>query len=208
MTDDLQQAIRDDLAFMRALAQEGRRTPLLGGGVFVAAGGIFGLASLAHWAVASGVVAASGLALMLIWTAAAVVYLTVLTVLLRGRMRRPGALSPGNRATGAAWSALGMTIFAFAVILALAAWRLQQPQILDVFAPLILGLYGAGWLIASAMSERGWLKLTALGTYFAALAAAWLVGRPEQYLVFAAALVLFMAVPGVAILRQEPAEVV
>ena len=41
MTDQ-NQAIRDDIAFMRALAEEGRQTPLLGGSVLVAVGLIFG----------------------------------------------------------------------------------------------------------------------------------------------------------------------
>jgi len=43
------QSVRDDIAFMRALAEEGRSTPLLGGAIMLTAGLVFGGASLAHF---------------------------------------------------------------------------------------------------------------------------------------------------------------
>ena len=48
MTDDQMQNVKDDIAFMRALAAEGQRTPLLGGAIMAAAGVIFAIASLAY----------------------------------------------------------------------------------------------------------------------------------------------------------------
>ena len=47
MTD--QNAIRDDIAFMRALAEERRNDPLLGGSIMIAGGGLFGTTSLVIW---------------------------------------------------------------------------------------------------------------------------------------------------------------
>ena len=47
MTDDQMQNVKDDIAFMRALAAEGQRTPMLGGAIMAAAGVIFAIASLA-----------------------------------------------------------------------------------------------------------------------------------------------------------------
>ena len=47
MTD--QNAIRDDIAFMRALAEQGQRGPLIGGAIMLAGGGLFGTASLIIW---------------------------------------------------------------------------------------------------------------------------------------------------------------
>ena len=46
------QSVKDDIAFMRALATEGRSAPLLGGAIMIAAGLIFAAASLTHYAVA------------------------------------------------------------------------------------------------------------------------------------------------------------
>ena len=59
MTEDNMQVLRDDLAFMRDLAHDGSNTPLLFGGVMVAAGLIFGVASVGHWLIASGVLRAA-----------------------------------------------------------------------------------------------------------------------------------------------------
>ena len=68
-------AIRDDIACMRALAEEGRQAPLLGGSMLVSAGAIFGTASLIQWAVLSNVLRAPSLMLMVVWIAAAALYL-------------------------------------------------------------------------------------------------------------------------------------
>ena len=54
MTQDQLQSIKDDIAYMKALAQEGRQAPLLGGSILIAAGVIFGLASLGQWALLRG----------------------------------------------------------------------------------------------------------------------------------------------------------
>ena len=45
MSDQLQN-IRDDLAFMRSLAEEGRRAPLIGGSIMAVAGAAFGRPAL------------------------------------------------------------------------------------------------------------------------------------------------------------------
>ena len=43
MTRDQMQSVHDDIAYMKALAQEGRQAPLLGGFILISAGLIFGL---------------------------------------------------------------------------------------------------------------------------------------------------------------------
>ena len=48
MTDQ-NHAIRDDIAFMRELAEEGRQAPIVGGSILLASGLSFGTASLAIW---------------------------------------------------------------------------------------------------------------------------------------------------------------
>ena len=53
MTDQLQ-ALRDDIDFLKALAVEGRSPVLLGGSTLIAAGAIYGAASLAHGAIVAG----------------------------------------------------------------------------------------------------------------------------------------------------------
>ena len=92
MTDDKIQTLKDDIAFMRALAQEGSSAPLLGGSILVAAGLTFGAAGLVHWALMVGVLQLPKIALMVIWPGALAVFLTLL-FLLKGRVGgRPSTL--------------------------------------------------------------------------------------------------------------------
>jgi len=48
--------LKDDIAFMRALAQEGRRAPLLGGACLLAAGLLFSAATLVSWGMTAGLI--------------------------------------------------------------------------------------------------------------------------------------------------------
>ncbi|MFZ5669024.1 MAG: hypothetical protein ACOY4K_05995 [Pseudomonadota bacterium] len=207
MTDPMQ-TLKDDIAFMRALAQEGAGAPLLGGSILVAAGLIFSAASVLHWAMLTGLLALSPWAFPVIWFGALGIFLGALWLLNRRIRGRPGASRPGNRATGVAWAAAGWAIFTIGVSLMIVSVRARTEAPMLVFPSLILGLYGLGWSVAAAMSGKGWLWATAIGAYGATLLVAWFAIDPAVYLIYAAALVLLAAVPGFVLMRQEPAETI
>jgi hypothetical protein len=201
MTDGIQ-GLRDDVAFMRALAEDGRNAPLMGGSILVTAGSVFAPASLAHWAVASGRLDFGPATLSVIWLAAVVVFLAVLFAN-KGRLaRRAGGASGANRATGAVWTGVGFASFALWGAFLLASIRTGEWVIMDMFAVIILALYGAAWSVAAALTGRSWLKAVAGAAMLLAVGLAGLVGRPEQYLLYAAALVLITFLPGLVLLRQ------
>jgi hypothetical protein len=207
MTEPMQ-TLRDDIAFMRALAEEGRSTPMLGGAIIASAGGIFGLASVAHWALVAGILRASPWALPMVWMAAFAVFMAVLFAV-QARMRgRPGSRSPVNRAIAAGWSGVGFAIFAIALALGVAAWRLGDGAVMGLFPSVILALYGAAWFLAGKMTGRGWMVGTALGAFVFSVAIAFLIGRAELFLAYAAALFLLAGLPGVILVRQEPSDLV
>lgn len=202
------QSLRDDLAYLRALAAEGRQAPLAGGGILAAAGGIFGFASLVHWAVAAGILHIPNWAFLAVWLGATAAFLIALFVL-KGRMKsKPGAQSSTNRAAGSAWMGVGLACFTLFIAFYVAAWRTQDWQIMNLFAPVILSLYGAAWTVAAKMTRRTWIWGLALGSFAAAVLSASLIGRSEQYLVYAVSLILLAFVPGVVAMRAEPSEVV
>ena len=80
------QTIQDDIAYMRALAHEGRHAPLLAGPMLVTAGLVFGTANLGQWAIQAGVLDVSPWAQLGLWIGAGVVFAVALTVLI-GRMK-------------------------------------------------------------------------------------------------------------------------
>ena len=100
------QNVKDDIAFMRALAAEGQRTPMLGGAIMAAAGVIFAIASLAYWALTEGMLVLDpNWGSFIIWMGALAVFLVVLTVINLRIGRKPGASSPTNKAKS--WFTVG-----------------------------------------------------------------------------------------------------
>lgn len=204
MTDGLQ-GLRDDVAFMRDMAEQGGAAPLLGGSILAAAGALFAPASLVHWAVASGRLDLGAPAVNLIWLGAAAAFFLALFTL-KSRMRgAPGAARGPNRAMGAALKGVGLSSFALWGAFILASVRTGEWVIMDMFSVVILALYGGAWFMAAAVSGRGWLNAVASAAFIIAVATAWLVGRPEFYLAYAVALVLTALIPGLLLTRQARA---
>jgi hypothetical protein len=209
MTDNQIQDLKADIAFMKALAQEGQQTPLVGGAIMVAAGLIFGVASVAHWALMTGRLSlGTPWAPMFIWGGALAIFFVALSLLRRGIGGKPGASSPGNRAFGMAWSSIGWSIFALSGAIGVIGYRTHSPAVTAIFPSLILALYGCGWSVAAAMARKRWLWLTAIGSYVGAVVVAWFCTSPVIFLVYAGALLLLAVLPGFMLMRQEPSDTV
>ena len=207
MTHDLQ-TVREDLAFMKALAQEGRRAPLLNGRSLLAAGVIYGLTSLAAWAVWTGVVHVSPWWRGGVWAAATAIYLPFIWLSKRSACDRPGATAVTNVAVKTAWRALGYSILAMVLVNTLAAWREHSTMVWDTFPCLVLVFYGAGWMVSAAMSDRRWIVWVAAGCFVAALLVGYLSDHLLVFPVFAAAFFLLVALPGWLLMRAEPSDLV
>ena len=195
MTD--MQTIRDDLAFMRgvsAAADPGQTRK--GGLILLSAGVIFGAASLAAWGGATGQLPFA--VVRWVWLAAMVAFFAVLAGILTVGPRSQGVR---DRATGAAWAAVGGVIFTAVIGFEVAAQVLRSTAVFAGLPTLIIALYGAGWTVSGAMSGRRWRIAVALGGYVAAVVLAFLVASPAIYLAYAAVLVGLTAVPGLVLLR-------
>jgi hypothetical protein len=207
MTRDAQ-TIQDDIAYMRALAHEGRHAPLLAGPVLVTAAVVFGAANLGQWAIQSGLLRVDPWAQLWLWIGAGVVFGVVLTVLI-GRMKgKPGYNSSGNTAVGAAWSGVGYGIFVTWLALIALSVKTDNWVWMTVMPTIVLVAYGSAWMVAAAMTRARWMSITALASYAGAVAVAWFSDSPAIYLVFTVVLAAVALVPGLILMRQEPSEVV
>jgi hypothetical protein len=196
---------RDDIAWMRQLAEEGGRTPMRGASILLAAGLIFGLASLAHWAVLSELTPWDAEAFNLVWGLATVLFLIVLTAVNLTLRKAEGVTTIANRATGVAWMSVGLGIFALMtsiVVLAVRAGGEAGLIALSLIPSVIMVFYGLGWSVTAAMQRSRPLGLLAGASLIAAPAVAALTGQAEQYLAYGAALFLLMALPGALLMRQ------
>lgn len=207
MTQDMQ-AARDDLAFMKALAHEGRRAPLIAGPFLLAGGVVFGLASVAAWAVAARVVDAPPIWQMWIWVAALIVYAPFWLLAMKGAKRKPGAGALTNRVVGTAWSAIGCAIFAMFAATSIEAVRSHSFIVWAPFACMVLSLYGAGWLLTAIMCDLSWVRPIGLACFAAALIVAIFITSPAVLLIYAVALLLLVALPGWLLMRAEPSDIV
>ncbi|MFN6980609.1 MAG: hypothetical protein ACK4NU_01640 [Brevundimonas sp.] len=207
MTRDTQ-AIQDDIAYMRALAQEGRHAPLLAGPVLVTAAVIFGTANVAQWALLTDVIDASPWAPVWLWIGSGLVFGVALAVLI-GRMKgKPGFNSSGNRAVGAAWTAVGYGIFATWLGLMAMGLKTGDWSAMMAMPTVVFVAYGSAWIIGGTMTNTRWMTLTGLGSYVGAVAMGWFAGDMAVYLVFTLVIFAVALVPGLILMRQEPSEIV
>ena len=203
MTDQLH-ALQNDIGFLKSLAESGRNQGLAGGSMLMAAGGVFGLASVGHWAINQGLIPTEGgWAYAGVWGAAAVLFGGALVI----AKRRMGAASTdsASRAGYMAWQALGWTIFVLIVCMQLVVWRTHSMAPLALFPAIILSLYGSAWLVAASIARRSWMWAASLSAYAAAIGASWLCTNNLVYLWYAAALWLVVALPGALMIRATRA---
>ena len=196
--------LRDDIAFMRELAEEGRSPPLVGGLILVSAGVVFSLASVGHWAIATGLVSASPWSYAILWGGAVVLFMLSVALLKSRAATQPGAHAPGNRAAGMAWAGVGWGIFTLMVCVQIVCWRAQSLLPLMMLPSMVLTLYGLGWSVAAVVSRQKWIWLVALGSYAGAVVTAFFSASNDVYLIYAAAITLLITAPGVVLMRQEP----
>lgn len=208
MTDNSHSAARDDIAYMRSMAQAGQQAPLLNGPIMVAAGLIFGAANLAQWAIVSDLVAVEPIVMLWVWLTAGAAFSVALFFLIRRASRKPGYGSTGNKAVGAAWSALGFGIFVMWLSLMAVGFSSGNWELMWAMPSIVATTYGTAWMVSAAFSSQRWMTVVGLISYAGAIACGALIGNPDIYLVFSVLMVLTGLVPGLALMRQEPAEVV
>ena len=208
MTRDQIQSVHDDIAYMKALAQEGRQSPLLGGSILIAAGTIFGIASLVNYGIATGVIALPPVAYTGLWAGAMLVFFAVLILQTRRCSGRPGARSAANRASRAGWMGVGLGVFVMSLSIGVIGWKIQSALPTLIFPSLIFALYGSGWAVSATMSDQKWQWTLAIACWIAAPLIAFLTGSTLMWLAYAAGLFAFALVPGILLVRQEPSEVI
>jgi len=194
MTEDMQ-TLRDDIAYMRELAQGGHEGAAGGGAIMIAAGGLYGVAAVVQWAALEHLV--SFLVSNIVWAVAMIGFFAVLFT----TKRRQGPVE-GGRTMARAWAGIGWGLFVLFMAIGVATWKTQSPLLLSFSPSIVMALYGVAWSTAASMTGKRWLWATALGSFAAALISAYLIGQTVQWLVYAAGLFLLAMVPGFVFLNQ------
>jgi hypothetical protein len=199
MVDDMQ-TLKDDIAFMRGLAEESGHSMAREGAILAAVGVIFALTALQYWLLRMEVFTVPRSWQPFLWMDGVIAYLITLTFIHRRFPKRPGV---GPRAMEAAWAGVGIGITVAAIALVVSGWRLQMPMLASGAFPIVLfTLYGTAWGVAFAVKRRAWFALVAIGCSATAVMCGFLIGTNEEWLVLSLGLFALVAVPGFVILRQ------
>jgi hypothetical protein len=193
-----------DIAWMRRLAEEGAHAPMKGNSLLMFGGLVYGLASLFHWAIIVGLAPLDNDQVWIGWVVATVGYWIILGFTIP-RLRRGGVSTTANRAASIAWSGMGWGIFAMFLTITVLGLRLGESVLEGIYVmipSMIMIFYGVGWAVHASMQRSRLLWTLSLSSFAAAPVLALFAGQAAQYLAYAAALFLLMALPGWLLMRQ------
>lgn len=207
------QEMADELAYVRSLAEEGRRAPLVGGAIYAIWGGLIGAAALIQFAAETSAVRLPGYVGWAPWIAAFALGWAFSAAAGRRAGAKPGALTVGNRAAGSAWYAVGLFLSGFWATLLVVHDRftgLGVPAyfLFSLMFPVAFGLYGVAFYASAAAARLDWLKWFAYGAWGFSFASLFLLDSVYQMLVAAVGSFACSLLPGVILMRREPADIV
>jgi hypothetical protein len=202
MSDD-EQTLRDDVAFLRALAEGDSAGPAREGAILVAVGLIFGLVAVQYWCIESALFAVSPAVSTWLWLDGLIPFLVCMAVIAAKFRAHPSGAA--SRALAATWKGVGTAFIVADIALYAASRELGIPLLVKWVFPLILfALIGGAWGVAFAVRRRKAPGLLAGGNFAAAILSGIVIGRPQEWLVLAGGLIFLVAVPGVAMLAARP----
>ena len=193
--------IRDDIAYMKSLAAEGRDAPVMVGPILVAAALWFGAATVGQWLIALGKIPLSGWGVMWMWVGAGIGFAALLYVLIRRIDVKSGSKTKDNTAIAAAWSACGYTIFGLWLVLMAFGLSTGNWSVMALMPAIVMVAYGAAWLIAGQVASRGWMLLTGLVSFAGAAALGWFSFTHWTYAIYLVLLVLVALAPGLHLMK-------
>lgn len=201
MTDALSSA-RDDLAFLREVAEDRGPLPSHLGAHLFWPGLLYGLNVAYTWAGLAGFAPWPQDWYAWAYMPATVIYIPIcIWLTLDGRKQHWG---PGARVFAAAWS--GVSIMTLTVVgIVIAASVKTGVNYAVVWPPIALALYAGAWLALGVALRRLWAILVAVGCSLSAILMGILTGAPEVWLVMGLGMLLFMAAPGAMMMRRKKA---
>ena len=209
MSDD----IRDDLAYVKALAEEGRDTPLVGGVMYVLWGGLIGSVSLLSFATDMGWLPFNLFDGLAPWIVALALGWGLSMVIGRRAGAKPGASTLGNRTAMAVWFSVGVFVTLFWVTLLFVhdnftAIGVPPGFLFGLMFPLAFGLYGVAFFATATAGRAGWLRWIAFAAWICAGLSLALMSNAYQLLVGGVGSLICAVLPGVILMRNEPSEIV
>lgn len=204
MNQDIENA-RDDLAFMRALAETPEQHNRTMGRALFVAGLIYGVQTFVQWLVEIGTISLPGGGYFAWILGCNLVFLTYLGVMIwRERGNKPQSVT--RRAYEAAFQAAGLANLAIVLVFVVATMRWNDGGIWYFYTPIVFAMQGAAWFVFARLRKRAWLGLVAFGWFGAAIGLGLTTHTPTYILVASISLLALLAVPGWVMVRLAKRE--
>ena len=196
-------ALREDISYLRQLAEQGRRAPILSGAFLAAAGAVFGTACFIQWAMILRAVGGAG-PMLLLWGGAMVLFLLIwLMVFFQMRGQAAAAKNASNVAFSSSWLGIGIGITVGCIAVGLAGAFVHQPAIMLSYPPMVFAFYGTAWFVSGVLVHRRWMYGAAAGAFVFAIVLGLLSAQPWQLPVMGVALYLTLTWPGALLMREK-----
>jgi hypothetical protein len=192
--------LKDQISYIRGLAEQGRRGPVLGGAFLAAAGLIYGAASFVQWGIQTGRLPPFA-SIGDLWIAASLLFAAIWTVLFL-RLRRGANVAAGAAqfAFGMVWAGSGLGIIVMLIATLILNARLHDPMLLNLNALTAFAFYGAAWSVSAVLARRHWMFAVSAAAFAITLLLALVSGTPAEMAVFGAGLLVTLFAPGVKLM--------
>jgi hypothetical protein len=196
------QTIRDDLAFLRALVQQGSDSAGAWSEGYFAGGLIYGGQMLLHAGQAVGLVSSAPPWGLMVGLGPTLVFLPTL-VWISWRRRRDRPLAPVGRAVALVFGAVGLANLALIAVIGGVALREKSFVIWLIYPACVFILQGAAWMAAAALRRKTWMGIVAAAWFGFAIAMGMSVQHTGYYVLFAGlGIWSCMALPGWHMVRS------
>ena len=201
--------LRDDLAYVRDLAEAGERAPLLGGRFLTFWGLLTTTAYFLHYSIEAGLFGWPDIAFAWVWGAFIIVGSIGQAVLGYSIRNKPGTSSVGNRTEATVWMAGGFALFVFFAALTVKSMQLGTAAPgFTASLPIVFAIYGTGLITSGSMSNTKILTYAGYGALAMIAVAIWFEGTEITWAVASLGAFLTVFVPGIILLRNEPKSVI
>lgn len=201
--------ILGDLEYVRAMAEEGRNAPFIGGRIGIWWGVLLCITLFFHWLVLTGKTGLSEVLIGLAWMCFGIVGTIGSIVLGRTLRSKPGGTSANNRVAAAIWqgSAFFLLTFGFAAGIS-AGLGFIDHSIMNIMMPVAFGVYGLSTFVTSKVSGEKWLILPSLLGFAVMTASLFILTSPHLCLLSIVGVIGTIIIPGFIQLRREPSDVI
>ena len=195
---------REDLRYVRQLAESGAHAPLLAGRFMAWWGLLLSAAYVAHHLALAGTIGDGRTVFPIIWGAFGLFGLGGQLLLARAMPAKAGAGSAANRASRFAWCTAALAIASMVAGATAAALSGAGPAAFDWIVPVAFAVYACALVVTGALARsRVTLAAGAGAVVMVGLFTA-TIFSPDRYLLAAAGVFATVFLPGLLLLRAEP----